>query len=127
MIQLRVKVRRIQLDTKTTVSDAEEFGAGKRRKTPTDKGKEIQRLKDQRTVALHHVIRQLNKIKYLLVDFNSYEFVSVEMEGLNNLLAKLQDVQDNYPDALENESDIVDANSWYKIHDGDVFLFKRSV
>ena len=28
---------------------------------------------------------------------------------------------------LENDSDIVGANSWYEVHDGDVFEFKQSV
>ena len=84
-------------------------------------------LKDQRTVALRHVTRQINKMKPLLADLNNYEFVSVEMEGLNNLLVKLQDAQDNYVDALEDEAVIVNANSWYDAHDEDVFKFKQSV
>ena len=28
---------------------------------------------------------------------------------------------------LENDSDIASANSWYEVHDGDVFKFKQSV
>ncbi|CAH3046678.1 unnamed protein product [Porites lobata] len=51
----------------------------------------------------------------------------VEMEGLNNLLVKLQDTQDTYVDALEDKTVIVNANSWYDAHDGDVFKFKQSV
>ena len=119
----------LNVGAKSTVSDAEALGVGERRKIPTDKGKqhELQRLKDHRTVALRHVTRQINKVKPLLVDLNNYEFVSVEMEGLNNLLVKLQDAQDNYVDALENETDIVNANSWYDGHDGDIFKFKQSV
>ena len=66
-------------------------------------------------------------MKPLLAELDSYEFVSVEMEGLNNLLVKLQDTQDSYVDALENETDIVNANSWYDAHDGDIFKFKLSV
>ena len=61
-------------------------------------------------MALRHVTRQINKMKPLLADLNNYEFVSVEMEGLNNLLVKLQDTQDNYVDALEDETVIVNAN-----------------
>ena len=44
-----------------------------------------------------------------------------------NLLVKLQDTQDNYVDALEDEAVIVNANSWYDAHDEDVFKFKQSV
>ena len=119
----------LNMGAKSTVSDAEALGVGERRKIPTDKGKqhELQRLKDHRTVALRHVTRQINKMKPLLADLNNYEFVSVEMEGLNNLLVKLQDTQDNYVDALENETDIANANSWYDAHDGDIFQFKQSV
>ena len=119
----------LNMGAKSTVSDAEALGVGERRKIPTDKGKqhELQRLKDHRTVALRHVTRQINKMKPLLADLNNYEFVSVEMEGLNNLLVKLQDAQDNYVDALEDETVIVNANSWYDAHDGDVFKFKQSV
>ena len=61
-------------------------------------------------MALRHVTRQINKMKPLLADLKNYEFVSVEMEGLNNLLVKLQDTQDNYVDALEDETVIVNAN-----------------
>ena len=61
-------------------------------------------------MALRHVTRQINKMKPLLADLNNYEFVSVEMRGLNNLLVKLQDTQDNYVDALEDETVIVNAN-----------------
>ena len=31
-----------------------------------------------------------------------------------------------YPYALENESGIIIANSWYEVPDGDVFKFKQS-
>ena len=73
------------MGAKLTVTDAEALGVGERRKIPTEKGKqhELQRLKDHRTVALRHVTRQINKMKPLLADLNNYEFVSVEMEGLN--------------------------------------------
>ena len=71
--------------------------------------------------------RQINKMKPLLVDLNNFEFVSSETEGLNNLLGKLQVAQDNFLEVLENESDIASANSWYEVHDGDVFKFKQSV
>ena len=119
----------LNMGANSTVSDAEALGVGERRKIPTDKGKqhELQRLQDHRTVALRHVTRQINKMKPLLAELDNYEFVSVEMEGLNNLLVKLQDTQDNYVDALENETDIVNANSWYDAHDGDIFKFKQSV
>ena len=66
-------------------------------------------------------------MKPLLTDFNNFEFVSVEMEGLNNLLAELQVAQDNFLEVLVNDSDIASANSWYEVHDGDVFKFKQSV
>ena len=117
------------MEEKSTVNGAEELQSGARKKIPTDKGKqyEIQRLKDRRTVALRHVTRQINKMKPLLSDFNNFEFVSVEMEGLNNLLAELQVAQDNFLEVLENDSDIASANSWYEVHDGDVFKFKQSV
>ena len=49
------------------------------------------------------------------------------MEGLNDLLVKLQDAQDNYVDALENETDVVNANLLYDGHDGDILKFKQSV
>lgn len=78
-------------------------------------------------MALRHVTRHINKMKPLLIDFRNCEFVSAELEGLNNLLAKLQVAQDTYLDALENETDIVHANSWYEVHDGDVFKFKQTV
>jgi len=115
------------MEAKSTANGAEELESGARRKFPTDKGKqyEMQRLKDRRTMALHHVTNQINKMKPLLVDFNNE--VSVEMEGLNSLLVELQAARDNYLDALENESDIISANSWYEVHDGDVFKFKQSV
>ena len=105
----------LNMGAKSTISDAEALGVGGRRKIATDKGKqhELQRLKDHRTMALRHVTRQMDKIKPLLADLNNYEFVSVEMEGLNNLLVKLQDTQDNYVDALEDEKVIVNANPWY--------------
>ena len=41
-------------------------------------------------MALRQVTRQINKMKPLLADLNNYEFVSAEMEGLKNLLVKLQ-------------------------------------
>ena len=66
-------------------------------------------------------------MKPLLVDLNNFEFVSFEMEGLNNLLVELQVAQDNFLEVLENESDIASANSWYEVHDEDVFKFKQSV
>ena len=111
------------------VNGAGELQSGARKKIPTDKGKqyEIQRLKDHRTVALRHVTRQINKMKPLLTDFNNFEFVSVEMEVLNNLLAELQVAQDNFLEVLDNDSDVASANSWYEVHDGDVFKFKQSV
>lgn len=119
----------LNMEEKSTVNGAEELESGARKKIPTDKGKqyEIQRLKDRRTVALRHVTRQINKMKPLLADFNNFEFVSFEMEGLNNLLVELQVAQDNFLEVLENESDIASANSWYEVHDGDVFKFKQSV
>ena len=43
------------------------------------------------------------------------------------MLVKLQDAQDNFVAALEDETVLVDANSWYDAHDEDVFKFKRSV
>ena len=114
---------------KSTVNGAEELESGARKKIPTDKGKryEIKRLKDRRTVALRHLSRQINKMKPRLVDFNTFEFVSAEMEGLNNLLLELQVAQDNFLEMLENDSDIASANSWYEVHDRDVFKFKQSV
>ena len=119
----------LNMEEKSTVNGAEELQSGARKKISTDKGKqyEIQRLKDRRTVALRHVTRQINKMKPLLTDFNNFEFVSVEMEGLNNLLAELQVAQDNFLEVLVNDSDIASANSWYEVHDGDVFKFKQSV
>lgn len=71
--------------------------------------------------------RQINKMQPLPADFNKIDFVSLEMEGLNNLLVKLQVAQDNILKVLENESDIASANSWYEVHNGDVFNFKQSV
>jgi len=65
-------------------------------------------------------------MKPLLADFNNFEFVSVEMEGLNNLLVELQVAKD-FLEVLENDSDIASANSWYEVHDGDVLKFKHSV
>lgn len=119
----------LNMEEKSTVNGAEELQSGARKKIPTIKGKhyEIQRLKDRRTVALRHMTRQINKMKPLLTDFNNFEFVSVEMEGLNNLLAELQVAQDNFLEVLLNDSDIASANSWYEVHDGDVFKFKQSV
>ena len=117
------------MEEKSTVKGAEEVQSGARKKIPMDKGKqyEIQRLKDRTTVALRYVTRQINKMKPLLIDFNNFEFVSVEMEGLNNLLVKPQVAQDNFLEVLENDSDITSANSWNEVHDGDVFKFKQSV
>ena len=117
------------MEEKSTDNGAAELESGARKKITADKGKqyEIQRLKDRRTVALRHVTRQINKMKPLLVDLNNFEFVSFEMEGLNNLLVELQVAQDNFLGVLENESDIANANSWYEVHDGDVFKFKQSV
>ena len=119
----------LNMEEKSTVNDAEELQSGARKKISTDKGKqyEIQRLKDRRTVALRHVTREINKMKPLLTDFNNFEFVSVEIEVLNNLLAELQVAQDNFLEVLENDSDIASANSWYEVHDGHVFKFKPSV
>ena len=119
----------LNMEEKSMVNGAEELATGARKKIPTDKGKqyEIQRLKDRRTVALCHVTRQINEMKPLLTDFNNFEFVSVEMEGLNNLLVELQVAQDNFLEVLENDSDIASGNLWYEVHDGDVFKFKQSV
>ena len=118
----------LNTEEKSTVNGAEELTTGGRKKIPTDKGKEyeIQRLKDRRTVALRHVTRQMNKMKPLLTDFNNFAFVSVEMEGLNNLLVELQVAKDNFLEVLENDSDFASANSWYEVHDGNVFKFKKS-
>ena len=95
-------------------------------------GREFQRIKvnstkDCRTVALRHVTRQINKMKPLLTDFNYFDFVSVEMEVLDNLLVEIQVTQDNFLEVLENDPDIASANLWYEVHDGDVFKFKQSV
>ena len=119
----------LNMEEKSTVNGAEVLQSGATKKIPTDKGKqcEIQRLKDRRTVALRHVTRQINKMNPLLSDFNNFEFVSVEMKGLNNLLAELQVAQDNFLEVLVNDSDIATVNSWYAVHDGDVFKFKHSV
>ena len=124
-----VKVRGSLNIEKSLVNGAAELESDARKKITTDKGKqyERQRLKERRTVALRHVSRQINKMKPLLVDLNNFEFVSFEMEGLNNLLVELHVAQDNFLKVLENESDIASANSWYEVHDGDVFKFKQSV
>ena len=45
-------------------------------------------------------------MKPLLVDLNNFEFVSFEMEGLNNLLVELLVAQDTFLEVLKNESDI---------------------
>ena len=102
----------LNMEEKSTVNGAEELATGARKKIQTDKGKqyEIQRLKDRRTVALRHVTRQINKMKPFLTDFNNLEFVSVEMEGLNNLLVELQVARNNILEVLENYSDIARAN-----------------
>ena len=119
----------LKIEEKSTVNGAEELAAGTRKKTPTDIGKryEMQRLKDRRTVALRHVTWQINKMKPLLADVNNFEFVSVEIVGLNNLLVEIQVAQDNFLEVLENDSDLASANSWYEVHDGDVFKLKQSV
>jgi len=111
----------LNVEEKSLVNSAEELEV--RKKIPTDKGKqyEIKRLKDHRTVALHHMTRQKNKMKPLLADFNNFEFVSVEMEGLNSLLVELQVAQDNFLQVSENDSDISSANSWCEVHNGDLF------
>ena len=67
-------------------------------------------------------------MKPLLLNLsNNYEFVSFEMEGLNNLIVELQAAHDFYVDSLENESCIEIAISWYEGHDEGVFKFKQSV
>lgn len=78
------------METESMVSGAKGLGLGGRRKVRTEKGKqhEIQRLKDYRTLALRHVTRQISKMKPHLIDHSNCEFVSVELEGLNNLLAE---------------------------------------
>ena len=93
------------IETESTVSGCKGLELSGRRKFGTEKGKqrEIQRLKDHRTVALRHVTRQINKMKPLLIDHSHCEFLSVELEGLNNLLAKFKVAQDNYLEALENK------------------------
>ena len=78
-------------------------------------------------MALCHVTRQINKMKPLLTDFNNFEFVSVKIENLNNLLVEPQVAQDNFLEVLENDSDIASANLWYEVHDGEVLKFKQSV
>ena len=60
-------------------------------------------------------------MKPLLVDLNNFEFVSFEMEGLNNLLVELLVDQDTFLEVLKNELDIASANSWYEVRGGDVF------
>ena len=119
----------LNMEEKSTAKGAAELESNARKKITTDKGKQyqIQRLKERRTVALRHVTRQMNKMKPLLVDLNNFEFVSFEMEGLNNLLVELQVAQDNFLEVLENESDIATADSWYEVHDEDVFKFKQSI
>ena len=119
----------LDMGAQSTVSDTVALGVGEMRNIPTDKGNqhELQRLKDHRTVALLHVTRKIDKVKPLLADLSNYEFVSVEMEGLNNLLVKLQDAQDNRVDTLENETDVVNANLFYDGRDGDILKFKQSV
>ena len=129
-LQDSVKVQgSLNTEEKLMVNGPPELESDAMKKITTDKGTqyEIQRLKERRTVALRHVTRQINKMKPLLVDLNNFEFVSFEMEGVNNLLVELQVAQDNFLKVLENESDIAGANSWYEVHDGDVFKFKQSV
>ena len=88
----------LNMGSKLRVSDAEALGVGEGRKIPMDKGKqhELQRIKDHRTVALRHVTRQMHKMKPLLCDLNNC-------------------TQDNYVDPLENERDIVNADSRYSL------------
>ena len=119
----------LNMEEKSKANGATELESDARKKITTDKGKqyEIQRLKERRTVTLRHVTRQINKIELLLIDLNNFEFVSFEMGGLNKLLVEPQLAQDNFLEVLENESDIASANSWYEVHDGDVFKFKQSV
>lgn len=62
----------------------------------------------------------------LLVDLNNFEFVSFEMEGLNNLRFERQVAQDNFLEVLENKLHSASANSWYDVNDGDV-LKSRSI
>ena len=119
----------LNMEEKSKANGATELESDARKKITTDKGKqyEIQRLKERRTVTLRHVTRQINKIELLLIDLNNFEFVSFEMGGLNKFLVEPQLAQDNFLEVLENESDIASANSWYEVHDGDVFKFKQSV
>ena len=107
MMMMMMMMMMKNMEEKSTVNGAAELESGARKKIPMDKGKqyEIQRLKDRRTLALRRLTKHRNKVKLRLADFNDFEFVSVEMEGLDNLLVELQvaHVKDNFLEVLEND------------------------
>ena len=73
-----------------------------------EKGREfaIQRLKENRKTALANLTKQMNIISPLLADFENEKQVPTEVVKLNKLFVKMQEADDMYLRALDDDGEI---------------------
>ena len=114
------------VDSQETQADA---AVDARKRIPTEKGRqfEIQRLKENRKIALANLTKQTNLILPLLADFENEKQVRIEVVQLDELFVKMQEVHNMYLNALDDESEIELAHQWFDTRDKDVFQSKQRI
>ena len=102
---------------------------GARDKVPTEKGRQytLDKIKNDRRVALANVTRQINKIKPLLSSFSNQKLVRMKVKELDELFALMHGISQNYLSALDDVNEIRQATEWFDKHDKEVFTFKQSI
>lgn len=102
---------------------------GARNKVPTEKGRQyiLEKIKNDRKIALSNVTRQINKIKPLLSSFSNRKLVHIKLKELDELFALMHGINQNYLQELNSDEEMRQATEWFDIHDKEVFTFKQSV
>ena len=96
---------------------------------PTEKGRQyiLEKIKNDRKIALSNVARQINKIKPLLSSFSNRKLVHIKLKELDELFALMPGINQNYLQELNSDDEMRKATEWFDIHDKEVFTFKQSV
>jgi hypothetical protein len=107
--------------------EKEMYGASD--KVPTEKGRQytLDKIKNDRRVALANVTRQINKIKPLLSSFSNQKLVRMKVKEVDELFALMHGISQNYLSALDDVNEIRQATEWFDKHDKEVFTFKQSI
>ena len=80
---------------------------GTRNKVPTEKGRQyiLEKIKNDRKIALSNVTRQINKIKPLLLSFLNRKLVHIKLKELDELFALMHGINQNYLQELTSDDD----------------------